>query len=621
MVRGALFAAVLVVPLIGFPAQENPNPLESHYRLARQAQQQGDYARAAEEWKAILALSPQLAEAHANLGMMYQLLHRPQEAIDSFKTALRLNPSLSSVRRFLGIAYYVTSRPDLAIEQLQQALQLQPRDATARKWLGMSYLYAGDSGRAVPELRLCHLNNPRDEDITFNLDRAYFRLSMSAFRSVGSTHPDSFWDHLIRGERYVVQTAYPEALAEFQRALLAGPGSAAIHFRRGMVFEAQGKAASAIEEYGKELLNRPQHLESMTHLVGLLRKLGLRKEADEVLSLGRMSLEGHPKTLALLARPLDRNSSPAEKDETGGEGALSVARIFLGGYAERIRSRRAGSAEWTEEVRSALDREDPEGALRLLASPPAGIGKDQLQQWKARAQMAHGDFSQALDSLQQLAAKEPTNAEYSYYLGECAEKLAMSTLEEFLKAAPDSYRTYQLQGEYWVARRNFPKALTAYEKALALKPTASQIHLAQGWIYLNEGRSDEALSQLEAELKTDPYSVPALVGMGEVYYKLGQAGRAKEYLRQALTINPDSPQAHLWLGKVSAKEGSSAEAAEHFHAALNGGVYNREGVYFELSQALRQLGRTEEAARYLALFTQSKDRRRREEQLPLEEMK
>jgi len=59
-------------------------------------------------------------------------------------------------------------------------------------------------------------------------------------------------------------------------------------------------------------------------------------------------------------------------------------------------------------------------------------------------------------------------------------KLALSTLEEFVRTAPDSYRTYQLQGEYWAARRNFPKALTAYEKALALKPDASQIHLALG---------------------------------------------------------------------------------------------------------------------------------------------
>jgi tetratricopeptide (TPR) repeat protein len=483
----------------------------------------------------------------------------------------------------------------------------------ARKWLGLSYLYAGDSGRAVPELRLSHLSDPRDAEVTFNLGRAYFRLSMAAFLSVGSTHPDSRWDHLIKGERSAEQAAYLEALAEFQRALLIGPTSSGIHFRRAMVFETEGKAASAVQEYGKELLDRPQHLESMIHLVRLLRKLGLRKEADEALSLGRMSLADHPKTLALLVRLPEENPAPAEKDEGGRKDALAAARVFLTGYAERIQARRAASVKWTEQVETALDSDDPEDALRLIASPPAGIGKDQLQEWKARAQMAHGDFEQALDALLQLAANEPKNPEYSYYLGECAEKLALSTLEEFVRTAPDSYRTYQLQGEYWEERRNFPEAVTAYEKALALKPDASQIHLALGWIYLNEDRRDDAITQLKAELRTDPYSVPALVGMGEVYYKEGQPDRAKTYLLQAISINPNSPQAQMWLGKASADEGLFEEAVEHFQAALKNDVYDRGTVYFQLSRALKQLGRTEEANRYLALYRQSKAEENRKE--------
>jgi tetratricopeptide (TPR) repeat protein len=605
--RQVLLAAVLFLPLMGILAQENPNSLESHYQAAQQAQQQRDYARAADEWKAIVALSPKLAEAHANLGMMYQLLRRQREAIESFKTALELNPKLASVRLFLGMAYYLTSRPDLAIEQLRQAVSLNPQDAsTAQKWLGMSYLYAGDFERAVSGLRLSHLNNPRDEEGTFYLGRAYFRLSISAFRSVGSMQPGSFWDHLIKGEQYFVQEAYPEALAEFRQALLADPAASDIHFRRALVFETQGKPSNAIEEYGKELLDRPQHLQSITKLVQLLRQSGLNKEADEVLRLGRMAFEGYPKSLAVLARLPAEIHSPAEKGEAGEESSLSAAHVFLSGYTERIRASRARSLAWPEEVRRALDRGDAEDALRLLSSPAAGIGNDRVEEWKAQSQMARGDFDQALDILVQLTAKEPKNPEYSFYLGECAQSLALSTLDEFVRTAPNSYRTYQLQGEYWVARKNFPKAVDAYERALALKPTASQIHLALGWIYLNEDRFEKAVVQLEAELRTDPYSMSALVGMGQVYFKLGQTGRAREYLRQALTINPKSPEAHVWLGKVSAQEESYADAVVHFQDALKSGVYDRGAIYFQLGQALRKLGRKEEANHYLGLFSQSK---------------
>jgi len=81
--RQALLAAVIFLSPTGILAQQIPNSLESHYQLAQQAQKRGDYAAAAEEWKAIVALSPKLAEAHANLGMMYQLLNRPSNLFRS----------------------------------------------------------------------------------------------------------------------------------------------------------------------------------------------------------------------------------------------------------------------------------------------------------------------------------------------------------------------------------------------------------------------------------------------------------------------------------------------------------------------------------------------------------
>jgi len=559
-----------------------------------------------------------LAEAHSNLGMMYHLQGRLEPAIESFRAALRLNPRLSSARLFLGIDYYLTSRPDQAIAQLQQAVSLDSHDAQAREWLGMSYLYTDNYTRAVTELRLCRLSDPGTDNLTFHLARAYLRLSVSAFDSVGLMHPDSFWDHLIKGEQRCRHVS--DALEEFQRALLVDPVASGVHFRRAVLFETQGKAASAIEEYGKELLDRPHHVQSIINLVQLLRGLELSKEADEVLSLARTSLEGHPQTLALLARLPEQNPSPAEKGEVGGEGALSAVRIFLGNYEERIRSL-PRSVEWAEQVRSALDRSDPEDALRLLTSPTAGIIPDQVQEWKAEAWIAHGDFGQALDILLQLTAKEPDNPEYSYYLGNCTEKLALSTLDEFVRKAPDSYRTYQLRAEYYAARSDAEKAVAAYEKALALKPKAIEIHLALGKIYQSDGHYDRAIAEYEAELKTDSYSVPALERIGEIYYKLDRADRAKKYLLQAISINPNSPQAHLWLGKVNVQEGSYVAAVQHFRAALKGGAKDPEAIYFQLSRTLRQLGRIEEADHYLVLFGQSKAEKSRKEQRRSEDMK
>ena len=62
--RQALLAAVIFLSPTGILAQQIPNSLESHYQLAQQAQKRGDYAAAAEEWKAIVALS------HEDLGWL-----------------------------------------------------------------------------------------------------------------------------------------------------------------------------------------------------------------------------------------------------------------------------------------------------------------------------------------------------------------------------------------------------------------------------------------------------------------------------------------------------------------------------------------------------------------------
>jgi len=58
-----------------------------------------------------------------------------------------------------------------------------------------------------------------------------------------------------------------------------------------------------------------------------------------------MSFEGHPKTLAMLARLPEGESHAGDKRRGWGEGSLAAARVFLTGYAERIQAQRSGFGE------------------------------------------------------------------------------------------------------------------------------------------------------------------------------------------------------------------------------------------------------------------------------------
>src|SRR5438067_2209671 len=113
-------------------------PAEEHYRRAQQAIKESDYGRAVMEWKAIISLQPDLAEAHSNLGIAYHLQDHYEPAIEEFEVALRLNPNLLSAALFLGIDNYLISRPERALQYLRRAQVLKPDDPLVCKWLGMT---------------------------------------------------------------------------------------------------------------------------------------------------------------------------------------------------------------------------------------------------------------------------------------------------------------------------------------------------------------------------------------------------------------------------------------------------------------------------------------------------
>ncbi|HEX3103743.1 MAG TPA: hypothetical protein VHQ22_04800, partial [Terriglobales bacterium] len=54
---------------------------QSHFGAAQQAQKRGDYGTAEREYQVVLRDSPQFAEAHMNLGLIYQLQDRIPDAV------------------------------------------------------------------------------------------------------------------------------------------------------------------------------------------------------------------------------------------------------------------------------------------------------------------------------------------------------------------------------------------------------------------------------------------------------------------------------------------------------------------------------------------------------------
>src|SRR5207237_6085423 len=64
------------------------------YREAQQAQSAGDYQKAIANYKRIVVLRPEMAEAYSNLGILYYDQRQSDHALTAFKKAIELKPEL-----------------------------------------------------------------------------------------------------------------------------------------------------------------------------------------------------------------------------------------------------------------------------------------------------------------------------------------------------------------------------------------------------------------------------------------------------------------------------------------------------------------------------------------------
>src|SRR4051812_9478894 len=109
-------------------------------------------AAAIDELKAILAVAPDLPEAHLLLGLAYRAQGMPElmgEAVAELRQALALNPELTQARPILARIYLDLGRASRARDELQVALEKVPDNPQLLTLLAEAERQLGNPTRAV----------------------------------------------------------------------------------------------------------------------------------------------------------------------------------------------------------------------------------------------------------------------------------------------------------------------------------------------------------------------------------------------------------------------------------------------------------------------------------------
>ncbi len=584
---------------------------------------QGQFVRAAEEFKKVLALDPSLIEAEVNLGLAYQSLSEYDLAVRHLTKALRERPNLLGPTVIVGMDYFKLGAPQKAIPFLQSALKLDPSNREARQALASAYLGQENFRSAAVEFRQIAVFDSDKSEAWFKLGHEYLDLAARLAYRGAHLYRESAWGHRFLGDLLFQRDRWEDASQEYRKALGIEPRQSGLHTSLGQAYLHAQKLEEAETEFHLEL-----KLDSGSELawLGLANLQLARGQAIAALESLRKVWEISPEFLAvqreLVSIKLPQESAKAfisrVRDEPEGaakhfslaalyattnESALSDRqwKLFQADFSARQQASNAAAGARADQdpckahrysrcVNSLQTRKHLTDSERLLLGRTHFI----LQQYEAAA-----------DALAQVQGATNENAEASYWLARTYQALGAEAYARLQESFPDSWRTHQLRAEGYALRQDLDDARKEFQVALQLRPNESELHEALGELYLVNHSDDDAQSELERALALDPSRTHALYLLGRLYVQKRDNEKALSYLQRALRLQPDLAEASSLLGTAYVRLGQFANAIPKLEKAAPLDHYGN--VHYQLYLAYRKLGQAELAQKALA---RSQDLRR-----------
>lgn len=598
--------------------QGSEDQLARSFRAGQEAMKQGQYARAAEDFKKVLAVEPNLVEAEVNLGLAYQSLFEYELALRNLTKALRERPNLLGPTVIVGMDYLKLGSPEKAVAYLQQALKLDPSNHDAAQALASSYLGEENFPSAAEEFRELAAMDSDKAGAWFQLGHEYLDLSARlAFRGA-RLYPESAWGHRFLGDLLYQRSRWEDAVKEYQKAATVDPRQPGLHTSMGQAYLHAGKLEEAEKEFRLELQADSQNEPAWLGLANL--QLTKDQSADALESLAKV-WEISPEFLSVQRFPsVDLSSVSAKASAARIQGdPESAAKHFLlaalhaaandsGPSDSEWKSFQNDFSAWQKEQNAAGAQSNGESnsdpckahrysrCVELLQSRKQLTDAERLLLGEAHFTLQQ--YELAASALGQVQGISSGNAEASYWLERTYQALGAEAYAKLEESFPDSWRIHQLRAESFAFRQDLDDAIKEYQAALQLRPNDAELHEALGQLYLDNHSDAEAQGELEKAVEVDASRTHALYLLGRLYVQNRENEKAVPYLQRALRLQPDLAEANEMLGTAYVRLGQFAEAVPKLEKAAPRDHYGN--VHYQLYVAYHKLGRAELAQKALA---------------------
>ena len=252
-------------------------------------------------------------------------------------------------------------------------------------------------------------------------------------------------------------------------------------------------------------------------------------------------------------------------------------------------------------------------AISILRPLAESGGKDvTTRRLLAQALAASGETGQSVQELEAAHAAAPGDLELSFALGRGYLELkkidlAVRLFDQILAARPIP-QTSVLLGRTYSDFAQYDRARAELRAALKRDPRVRRAHYYLGIVAVREGGQaglDEAILEFQAELGLAPDDPLTNLELGAALVDIQRAEEALPPLEIAARVEP-VPRVLYYLGRAQLARGQAALAVVSLERALAGAEAGRakgdllRTIHIQLGQALRRLGRTDEAAVHFA---------------------
>ena len=462
---------------------QSPDALADLYKEARQAQLAGDLKTATENYKRIVALRPDMAEAHANLGVLFYQQKQWEPALKAFKKAIQLKPDLAGPYFFLGVLSFNSRNYTEASRYLEKAEAQDPSNFAIQLYSGYNHYARADYLNATRHFEKAVSLDGSDLDAVYHLSKSYSHLSRKFFDDLHKTYRDSFQTNLARAHFYEAEQNWEAAREEYSHALEKRPDSGRLRQRLDWVSQKASGASVVPLEAGP----------------------------------GSAAIDGSiaffyaPPTGAKIREEVQRHQEQIQTAQKQNENSPDRLFALAEGY----------------QVLSYLT------SLWVFETEPNSYRAHQL---KGQYFEALNKDEQAIQEYRRSLAIKPDLQNVHFSIGNLLwtrsrSDEALVELQEEIKLDPNHPQAHYEIGDILYGQGKLAEAETHLLKAVKLEPSMIEAHVALERLYTNQEQLTKALYHLGKAVEIDPEDSTPHYRLSVLYRKLGRIQEAEKEMQ------------------------------------------------------------------------------------------